>query len=162
MSFVHLHTHSHYSLLDGLSRIDPLVARAKELGMPALALTDHGVMYGAVEFYYACKQAGIKALIGMEAYVATRGMEDKEGKIDSDYFHLTLIAKDDVGYKNLIVLTTEAHTRGFYYKPRIDKEFLKKHSAGLIALSGCPGGELPKAIASGNEARTDQVSDAGS
>lgn len=157
MSFVHLHTHSHYSLLDGLSRIDPLVARAKELGMPALALTDHGVMYGAVEFYYACKQAGIKALIGMEAYIAPRGMEDKEGKIDSDYFHLTLIAKNDIGYKNLIKLTTEAHTRGFYYKPRIDKAFLKQHSAGLIALSGCPGGELPKAIASGNDARVEEV-----
>ncbi len=157
MSFVHLHTHSHYSLLDGLSRIDPLVARAKELEMPAIALTDHGVMYGAVEFYYACKQAGIKALIGMEAYIAPRGMEDKEGKIDSDYFHLTLIAKDDAGYKNLMLLTTEAHTRGFYYKPRIDKAFLKTHSAGLIALSGCPGGELPKAVASGSEERTEAV-----
>lgn len=157
MSFVHLHTHSHYSLLDGLSRIDPLVARAKELEMPAIALTDHGVMYGAVEFYYACKQAGIKALIGMEAYIAPRGMEDKEGKIDSDYFHLTLIAKDDAGYKNLMLLTTEAHTRGFYYKPRIDKAFLKAHSEGLIALSGCPGGELPKAVASGSEERAETV-----
>ncbi len=157
MSFVHLHTHSHYSLLDGLSRIDPLVARAKELEMPAIALTDHGVMYGAVEFYYACKQAGIKALIGMEAYIAPRGMEDKDGKIDSDYFHLTLIAKNDAGYKNLMLLTTEAHTRGFYYKPRIDKAFLKAHSEGLIALSGCPGGELPKAVASGSEERVEEV-----
>jgi DNA polymerase-3 subunit alpha len=100
MSFVHLHTHSHYSLLDGLSRIDPLVERAKELEMPALALTDHGVMYGAIEFYYTCKQSGIKPLIGLEAYIAPRGMEEKEGKLDSDYFHLTLIAKNDAGYKN--------------------------------------------------------------
>ncbi len=125
--------------------------------MPAIALTDHGVMYGAVEFYYACKQAGIQALIGMEAYIAPRGMEDKEGKIDSEYFHLTLIAKNDAGYKNLMLLTTEAHTRGFYYKPRIDKAFLKKHSEGLIALSGCPGGELPKAVASGSDERVEEV-----
>lgn len=157
MSFVHLHTHSHYSLLDGLSRIEGLVERTKELEMPAIALTDHGVMYGAVEFYYNCKQAGIKALIGMEAYIAPRGMEDKDGKVDSDYFHLTLVAKNDIGYKNLILLTTEAHTRGFYYKPRVDKAFLKAHSEGLIALSGCPGGELPKAVASGNEQRAEEV-----
>lgn len=157
MSFVHLHTHSHYSLLDGLSRIDGLVQRAKELGMPALALTDHGVMYGTVEFYYACKQAGIKAIIGMEAYIAPRSMEDREGKIDSDYFHLTLLAKNDAGYKNLMLLATEAHTRGFYYKPRIDKEFLKKHSEGLIALSGCPRGELFRAVESGSSARVEEV-----
>jgi DNA polymerase-3 subunit alpha len=157
MSFVHLHCHSHYSLLDGLSRIEPLVERAKELDMPALALTDHGVMYGSIEFYYTCKQAGIKPLIGMEAYIAPRGMEDKEGKIDSDYFHLTLIAKNDAGYKNLLVLTTEAHLRGFYYKPRIDRALLRKHSEGLIALSGCPRGELPRAIESGNEKRIEEV-----
>src|SRR5215218_8008093 len=102
MSFVHLHVHSHYSLLDGLSQIGPLVSRAAELRMPALALTDHGVMHGAIEFYNECKDAGIKPLIGMEAYIAPRSMEDKEGKGDADYFHLTLLAKNDAGYKNLI------------------------------------------------------------
>lgn len=159
MSFVHLHTHSHYSLLDGLSRIDPLIARVKELGMPAIALTDHGVMYGAIEFYYTCKQNDIKPIIGMEAYVAPRSMEDKERKIDSEYFHLTLLAKNDTGYKNLLFLTTEAHVRGFYYKPRIDKQLLKAHAEGLIALSGCPGGELSRAVASGSDTRAQEVLD---
>ncbi len=157
MSFVHLHNHTHYSLLDGLSRIEPLIERAKELELRALALTDHGVMYGAIEFYYSCKQAGIKPIIGMEAYIAPRSMESREGKIDSDYFHLTLIAKNDIGYKNLMVLTTEAHTRGFYYKPRIDHKFLKEHADGLIALSGCPRGELPRALEAGDQKRIGEV-----
>ncbi len=157
MSFVHLHNHTHYSLLDGLSRIEPLIERAKELELPALALTDHGVMYGAIEFYYSCKQVGIKPIIGMEAYIAPHTMEDREGKIDSDYFHLTLLAKNDTGYKNLMILTTEAHIRGFYYKPRIDHELLKKHTEGLIALSGCPRGELPRALESEDQKRIDKV-----
>ena len=126
MKFTHLHCHSHYSLLDGLSKIEPLVDRAKELGMDSLAITDHGVMYGTIEFYNKCKESGIKPIIGLEAYIAPRGMEEKEGKIDADYHHLILLAQNDAGYKNLIQLTTQAHLRGFYYKPRIDLELLNK------------------------------------
>lgn len=146
MEFTHLHCHSHYSLLDGLSKIEPLVKRAKELGMKSLALTDHGVLYGAIEFYNTCKENEIKPLIGLEAYISPRGMEDKEGKQDADYYHLTLICQTDEGYHNLLKICSEAHTRGFYYKPRIDKETLKKYSAGLIALSGCQRGEIARNI----------------
>ncbi len=146
MSFVHLHCHSNYSLLDGLSKIEDLVARTNELGMPALALTDHGVMYGAIEFYTACTAAGIKPIIGVEAYVAPRRLEDKEGREDADYFHLTLLAENEAGYKNLIALTTEAHLRGFYYKPRIDLELLTRHADGLICLTGCQRGQVARAV----------------
>ena len=146
MKFTHLHCHSHYSLLDGLSKIEPLVDRAKELGMESLAITDHGVMYGTIEFYNKCKEAGIKPIIGLEAYIAPRGMEEKEGKVDADYHHLILLAQNDAGYKNLIKLTTEAHLRGFYYKPRIDLELLKKYGEGLVALSGCQRGEIARAL----------------
>src|SRR5258708_3486380 len=144
--FTHLHVHSHYSLLDGLSKIDELVNRAKELGMEALALTDHGVMYGALPFYNACLEAGIKPIIGVEAYVAPRSLQDKNGKVDADYYHLTLLAANDTGYKNLLKLTTIAHIDGYYYKPRIDLEVLKKHSEGLICLSGCQRGELSRTL----------------
>lgn len=146
MDFVHLHCHSHYSLLDGLSKIDPLLQRVKELNMTALALTDHGVMYGSVEFYTKAKDLGIKPIIGIEAYIAPRSMKDKEGRSDTDYYHLTLLAQNETGYRNLIQLTTLAHLEGFYYKPRIDLELLKKHSEGLIALSGCQRGEIPRAL----------------
>lgn len=118
MSFVHLHVHSHYSLLDGLAKIDELVKKAKELGMPALALTDHGVMYGLIEFYQKAKKAGIKPILGVEAYVARHGHQNKRPKIDDSPYHLVLLAKDETGYKNLIKLTTIAHLDGFYYKPR--------------------------------------------
>lgn len=144
--FVHLHTHTEYSLLDGLSKIKKLVARAKELGMESLAITDHGTMFGAIEFYKACKDAGIKPIIGCELYVAPRAHNSKEGKLDSDPYHLTVLAKDFTGYLNLMKLVSIAQLDGFYYKPRVDKELLRKHSEGLICLSGCPGGEFIKAL----------------
>ncbi len=146
MQFTHLHCHSHFSLLDGISQIDTLVESALGLGMTSLAITDHGVLYGAIEFYNKCNEAGIKPILGMEAYISPRSMEDKEGKLDSDYYHLTLLATNDAGYKNLIQLTTEAHLRGFYYKPRIDKKTLAKYSEGLIAISGCMRGEIARAL----------------
>ena len=149
--FVHLHVHSEFSLLDGLSRIGEMTQRVADQGMPALALTDHGSMYGVIPFYAAAKKAGIKPIIGLEAYVAPRGMTDKEGKQDADYHHMILLAKDDVGYKNLLALTTASHLEGYYYKPRIDKELLAKHSAGLIGTSACLGGEVLKRLGQGDE-----------
>ncbi|MDB4940357.1 MAG: polymerase subunit alpha, polymerase subunit alpha protein [Candidatus Doudnabacteria bacterium] len=146
MKFTHLHVHSHFSLLDGLSQIEPLLERAQALNFEALALTDHGVMYGAIEFYNKALELGIKPIIGFEAYIAIRDLTDKQVKVDDDYYHLTLIAKNYEGYKNLIQLTTTAHLDGYYYKPRIDKNLMRKYSAGIIALSGCPRGEIYKAI----------------
>jgi DNA polymerase-3 subunit alpha len=146
MSFVHLHTHSHYSLLDGFSKIDDLIKRASELGFSALALTDHGTLSGAIEFYKKAKKAGIKPIIGCEVYLAPRTRFDKTAKIDSKSYHLTLLAKDEKGYKNLIKLVTKGWLEGFYYKPRIDKEILREHSEGLICLSGCPASEISKAL----------------
>ncbi len=148
--FVHLHVHSHYSLLDGLGKIDELIARAKELELPALALTDHGNMHGAIEFYTKCKKAGIKPILGVEAYLAPRGMLDKVPKIDSVAYHQLLLAKDEAGYKNLLYLVSEAYTKGMYYKPRIDLSLLAKHSQGLVATSSCLAGMIPEAIAGGD------------
>ena len=128
--FTHLHCHSHYSLLDGLSKVPDLVAAAKADGMTSLAITDHGVMYGAVDFFNECNAAEIKPIIGIEAYIAPRLMTDKEGKSDADYFHMTLLAENYEGYLNLMQLTTIAHIDGFYYKPRIDLPTLRKHSKG--------------------------------
>ncbi len=155
--FTHLHVHSHYSLLDGLSKIDELIGAAKKLGMEALALTDHGVMYGTIPFYNACLEAGIKPIIGVEAYVAPHSLYDKNGKTDADYYHLTLLAANDAGYKNLLKLTTLAHLEGYYYKPRIDMDALKKHSEGLIALSGCQRGELSRTVNNHSEAEIHTV-----
>ena len=144
--FVHLHTHSHYSLLDGLGKIDDIVKRTKELGMDSIALTDHGVLYGAIEFYKKAKKAGIKPILGIEAYVAPTSHKIKTSNGEEKYHHLILLAKNNAGWKNLIKLVTIAHMDGFYYKPRVDKDLLRQHSEGLIALSACIGGEIPKAI----------------
>ncbi len=144
--FVHLHVHSNYSLLDGLPKIEELVKKVKELGMEAVALTDHGYMYGTIEFYKAAKKHGIKPIIGVETYVAPRSMQDKETGIDDKKYHLVLLAKNNQGYQNLIKLITKACLFGFYYKPRVDKKLLEEHSKGLIALSACMSGEIPRAI----------------
>ncbi|MBI2599546.1 DNA polymerase III subunit alpha [Candidatus Daviesbacteria bacterium] len=144
--FVHLHGHTEYSLLDGLSKIQQLAKTAKDLGMDAIAITDHGVMYGAIEFYKACKEVGIKPIIGCEMYVAKRSYTDKEGKLDSEPYHLTVLAKNYQGYLNLMKLTTLAQVEGYYYRPRVDKKLLKQYSEGLIALSGCPSGEFIRSL----------------
>ncbi len=146
MKFTHLHVHSHYSLLDGLARIDELVKRAAALDMGSLALTDHGNLYGAIEFYQKARKAGIKPIIGVEAYIARERMQDKRPGIDDKRFHLVLLAVTNEGYHNLIRLVTKAHLDGFYYKPRLDKQALREHSRGLIALSGCFNGEIPRAL----------------
>lgn len=150
MSFVHLHTHSHYSLLDGLSKVKDLVKRAKALGMPALALTDHGVMYGAIEFYKECLAEGIKPIIGVEAYMAERTRLDKDPGIDNKRYHLTLLAKNQTGYKHLMKLVSISHLEGFYYKPRMDMELLERYGEGLICLSGCPGSRFIHHVKNGN------------
>ena len=144
--FTHLHVHSEFSLLDGLGRINDLVDSAAQQGFDSLALTDHGALYGAVAFYQAATTKGIKPIIGVETYVARRSMGDKEGKADAQPFHLILLAKDDVGYRNLCRLVTDAHLDGYYYKPRIDREHLARYSEGLIGLSACLGGEIPRAL----------------
>ncbi len=155
--FVHLHTHSHYSLLDGLAKIDDLVAKAKADNMTALALTDHGVMYGIVEFYQKCKAAGIKPILGVETYLARNGRQNKRAKIDERPYHLILLAKNKTGYQNLIKITSIAHLEGFYYKPRIDWEILEKYHEGLIASTACLQGEVPVAILSGDFKRAEEL-----
>src|SRR5947207_5766276 len=145
--FVHLHLHSEYSLLDGACRLDKLTEKAHELKFPAMALTDHGVLYGAIDFYQAAREKGIKPIIGCEVYVAPGSrFEKKTGTGRDVYHHLVLLAKDETGYRNLIQLATAAHLEGYYYKPRIDKELLAKHKEGLIALSGCLASEIPEFI----------------
>jgi len=151
MKFTHLHVHSHYSLLDGLGKIDDLLDRAKELGMDSLALTDHGVLYGAVEFFIKAKERGIKPIIGCEMYLAPNGLSSKNPTAeDRKRYHLTLLVKNEKGYRNLMKLISIAHLEGFYYKPRIDKEALRKYSDGLIGMSACIEGEVPATIVSGN------------
>lgn len=141
-NFVHLHVHSHYSLLDGMAKIKELVDRAKDLGMPALAITDHGVMYGAVEFYEKAKEAGIRPIIGVETYVVSNHKEKGNGKYEKPN-HLVLLAKNLEGYRNLLKIVSIAHLEGFYYKPRVNKDILRRYSGGLIALSACAAGEIP-------------------
>ncbi len=148
MKFTHLHVHSHYSLLDGLPKIGELLDYVKELGMDSVALTDHGVLYGAVEFYKKAKERGIKPIIGCEMYLAKERMYQKRPRIDDKRYHLVLLVKNEEGYKNLVTLVTKAHLEGFYYKPRVDEELLKEHSEGLIALSACLAGKIPRLIVS--------------
>src|SRR5450759_808524 len=140
--FTHLHVHSEYSLLDGMCRIPLLIKRAKELGMTSLAITDHGSMYGAIDFYQAAKDAGIKPIIGCELYIAPHDRTSRTAADKSNY-HVVLLAKNQTGYRNLMQLTTKAHLEGFYYKPRVDHALLEQYSEGLIALTACLGGELP-------------------
>ena len=155
--FVHLHIHSEFSLLDGANRIKDLPVRAKELGMKAMAITDHGVMYGAIDFYKACKKEGIKPIIGCEVYVAPRTRFDKEPNIDNHYYHLILLAKNNQGYKNLSKLVSLGFVEGYYYKPRIDLEILEKYSEGLICLSACLAGAVNQALLNGQEKKAEEV-----
>ncbi len=150
MSFTHLHLHTEYSLLDGACRIEGLVKRVKELGQQAVAITDHGVMYGAIEFYKACKAEGIKPIIGCEVYVAPRTRFDQVHELDASPRHLVLLCRDETGYRNLSYLVSMAFTQGFYIKPRIDLDLLREHSQGLIALSACLGGEIPRRLLNGD------------
>ena len=154
--FVHLHIHSEFSLLDGANRIKDLPVRAKELGMKAMAITDHGVMYGVIDFYKACKKEGIKPIIGCEVYVASRTRFDKEPQ-DKKYYHLILLAKNNKGYQNLSKLVSLGFTEGYYYKPRIDLEILEKYHEGIICLSGCLAGSVSQAILNGNIEEAENV-----
>ena len=144
--FTHLHVHSEFSLLDGLGRVGEIVDAAAAHGMDSIALTDHGALYGAVAFYQACKKAEIKPIIGVETYIARRSMADREGKADAQPYHLILLAKDWTGYQNLCRIVTDAHLDGYYYKPRIDREYLAQHSEGLVGLSACLNGEVARSI----------------
>ncbi len=146
--FCHLHVHTEYSLLDGMCRIPHLVSRAKELGMDSLAITDHGVLYGAIQFYLLAREAGIKPIIGCEVYVAPNSRLSRDAS-EKNHYHLVLLARNQTGYHNLIQLTTKAHLEGFYYKPRVDKELLEQYHHGLIALSACIGGEVPRLVQGG-------------
>jgi DNA polymerase-3 subunit alpha len=146
MSFAHLHVHTEYSLLDGFSNIKKLVKRVKEMDMPAVAITDHGTMFGVIDFYNAATSAGVKPIIGLEAYMAARGMTDRDPKLDKKSFHLLLLAENEVGYRNLLQIASAAQLHGFYYYPRIDHDFLAAHSEGLICTSGCMSAEIPRAL----------------
>ena len=157
MSFVHLHVHSTYSILDGFSQIRPLVERAKELGMPALALTDHGTMFGTVEFFNTAINAGIKPIIGLETYLAPRKMTDRDPQKDKRAFHLLLLAENMAGYQNLLKIASASQLEGYYYRPRIDRAFLKAHSEGLIATSSCLSGEIPRALRNNDPARAEKA-----
>lgn len=144
--FTHLHVHTEFSLLDGFCKIQELVTGAKKLGMDSVAITDHGVMFGVVDFYKTCKREGIKPILGCEVYVAPRSMDNKETKLDSNPYHLVLLAKNEEGYKNLMKIVSAGFVEGFYYKPRVDLDYLKAHKDGLICLSACLAGEIPRAI----------------
>ncbi|HRY82771.1 MAG TPA: DNA polymerase III subunit alpha [Candidatus Moranbacteria bacterium] len=158
MKFTHLHVHTHYSLLDGLAKVDEILDRAKELGMDSLAITDHGVLYGAIEFYIKAKEKGIKPIIGCEMYVTAGDYLSKNNtQEDKTRYHLILLCKDEVGYKNLMKLISVAHLEGFYYKPRINRELLRKYSKGLIGLSACVEGEVPSNAVNGNLEKAEKL-----
>ena len=157
MNFTHLHVHTEYSLLDGAARINDLLDAAKNFGMTSLAITDHGTMYGVIDFYKAAQKRGIKPIIGCEVYVAPESRFDREKKDDTKYFHLILLAENNTGYKNLVKLASLAGTEGFYYRPRVDKEILRKYHEGLIALSACVVGEIPRAILNENFSRAKEL-----
>ncbi|HRQ24377.1 MAG TPA: PHP domain-containing protein, partial [Anaerolineales bacterium] len=150
MSFAHLHVHTEYSLLDGFSNIKKLVQRVKEMNMPAVAITDHGTMYGVIDFYNAARDAGVKPIIGLEAYMAARSMKDKDSKLDRSSYHLLLLAENQTGYQNLLKIASAAQMEGYYYYPRIDRDFLAAHSEGLICTSGCMSAEIPRALLNEN------------
>jgi len=154
--FTHLHVHSEYSLLDGLAKIDKLFAKALEMGMDSLALTDHGAMYGAIKFYLTALEFEMKPIIGLEAYMAARSRFDKQANIDSDRYHLILLAKNETGYVNLMKLTTLSHLEGFYYKPRIDMEILRKYAEGLIVSSACLDGEISQLLLQNREKQAEE------
>ena len=154
--FVHLHVHTQYSLLDGMCKLPQLLDKAKSFGMPACAITDHGVMYGVIDFYKEAKRRDIKPLLGCEMYMAPRKLTDKDGKIDTKPNHLVLLAKNETGYKNLMKLSTIAHLEGYYYKPRIDKEVLAKHAEGLVALSACLHGDITSKLMEGQEKKAEE------
>ena len=155
--FVHLHLHSEFSLLDGANRIKDIPVRAKELGMDSIAITDHGVMFGVIDFYKACKKEGVKPIIGCEAYVAPRSRLQKDPGIDNHYYHLILLAKNNTGYKNLSKMVSLSYIDGYYYKPRIDRELLEKYHEGIICLSACLAGELNQALLSGQNEQAENV-----
>ncbi|MBR2748430.1 MAG: PHP domain-containing protein, partial [Firmicutes bacterium] len=146
MGFTHLHLHTEYSLLDGAARIKDVVKRGKELGMTSMAITDHGAMFGVVDFYKECKAQGIKPIIGCEVYTAPRTHLDKDPDLDKRQGHLILLAENETGYKNLIKIVSIGYIEGFYYKPRIDKDVLRAHSEGLICLSACLSGDVQKKL----------------
>ena len=150
MAFTHLHVHTEYSLLDGACRIEKLLDKAQDMGQKSVAITDHGVMYGVIDFYKAAKKRGIKPIIGCEIYVAKRSRFDKIHGIDNENRHLVLLCKNETGYRNLVAIVSKAWTEGFYSKPRADMELLREHSEGLIALSACLAGEIPRALSVGD------------
>ena len=150
MSFVHLHVHTEYSLLDGACRIRDLPKLVKELGQSACAITDHGAMYGVIDFYRACKAEGIKPIIGCEVYVARRTRFDKQHEFDTESRHLVLLCQNETGYRNLSYMVSQAYVEGFYIRPRIDLDLLRQHSEGLIGLSACLAGEIPRRIMNGD------------
>ena len=156
-SYVHLHNHTQYSLLDGLTKIKPLLEFVKSSEMEAVAMTDHGTLSGTIDFYKEAKNQGVKPIIGIETYVAARGHKDKEPGKDKNRYHLILLAMNNTGYQNLMRLSTTANLDGFYYFPRVDHELLEKYNEGIIALSACMGGELGNALKEGQDKKAEEI-----